>query len=175
MRTAKATQAVEVDRPAMLTLMAQIPEMSDIIISVFAARRRRQLDQGDGSLRLIGEDLDPAVHKVAEFASRNRIPYQSLSICSPEAEAIATSCGVDARSPAVIFGKDHVVENPTPLALARLLGLNLEFDDTEQVHVLIVGGGPAGVAAAVYAGAEGLRALVVEDIPVAAKYPSRHH
>src|SRR6202042_3913298 len=68
--------------------------------------------------------------------------------------------------PAVIFGRDVVVTEPTPDKIARLLGLNLDFPENEVFDVLIVGGGPAGVAAAVYAGAEGLRALVVEDVAI---------
>jgi len=66
MRAAQATRVIEVPREAMLTLMSRIPEMSDIIITVFAARRRRQLDAQDSSLRLIGEDEDRNVR-----ASRN--------------------------------------------------------------------------------------------------------
>ena len=67
--------------------MSQIPERSDIIITVFSARRRRQLDDHDSSLRLIGEDEDRDVRRIAEFANRNRIPYSSLPLRSPEAEA----------------------------------------------------------------------------------------
>jgi thioredoxin reductase (NADPH) len=166
MRAAKDTSVVEVDRARMLTLMAQTPEMSDIIIGVFSARRLRQLNEGDASLRLIGEDESPAIRRVAEFASRNRVPYRSVALGSVEAIAAARACGIDAAAPAVIFGRDHVVENPTPAAVARLLGLNLEFSESDRVDVLIVGGGPAGVAAGVYAGAEGLTALVVEDLAV---------
>ena len=66
----------------------------------------------------------------------------------------------------MIFGRDVVVTDPTPDKVARLLGLNLDFRDDETFDVLIVGGGPAGVAAGVYAGAEGLCALVVEDIAI---------
>ncbi|WP_439534913.1 FAD-dependent oxidoreductase [Polymorphobacter sp.] len=166
MRTAVDTRVIEVDRPAMLTLMAQIPEMSDIIIGVFAARRRRQLEAGDGSLRLIGEEISPAIARVAAFASRNRIPCRSLELGSDEARATATSCAIDPNQPAVIFGRDVVVTDPSPHAVARLLGMNLDLDPDEHVDVLIVGGGPAGVAAGVYAGAEGLKALVVEDIAI---------
>jgi thioredoxin reductase (NADPH) len=166
MRAARDTRVIEVERTAMLNLMSQVPEMSDIIIGVFAARRRRQLEAGDASLRLIGEDESPAIRRIAEFASRNRIPFQSLAIGSEEAVATANSCQITASQPAVIFGKDQVVADPSPAAIARLLGLNLDFGDDESVDVLIVGGGPAGVAAAVYAGAEGLRALVVEDISI---------
>src|SRR5450631_807575 len=166
MRAARDTRVIEVPREAMLTLMSQIPEMSDIIITVFSARRRRQLDDRDSSLRLIGEDEDRDIRRIAEFASRNRIPYSSLPLRSPEAEATAHSCSIAAGEPAVIFGRDAVVTNPTPDKVARLLGLNLDFRNDETFDVLIVGGGPAGVAAGVYAGAEGLCALVVEDIAI---------
>ncbi len=166
MRAVRDTRVIEVPRETMLTLMSQIPEMSDIIITVFSARRRRLLDERVSSLRLIGEDEDRDVRRIAEFASRNRIPYSSLPLYSPEAEATALSCSIDPAVPAVIFGRDVVVSNPTPDKVARLLGLNLDFRDDETFDVLIVGGGPAGVAAGVYAGAEGLCALVVEDVAI---------
>jgi thioredoxin reductase (NADPH) len=166
MRAVQDTRVIEVPREAMLTLMSQIPEMSDIIITVLSARRRRQLEERISSLRLIGEDNDRNVRRIAEFASRNHIPYISLPLGSPEAEASARRCSIDPAVPAVIFGRDFVVTEPTPDKVARLLGLNLDFGDDEVFDVLIVGGGPAGVAAGVYAGAEGLRALVVEDVAI---------
>jgi thioredoxin reductase (NADPH) len=166
MRAVRETRVIEVPRETMLTLMARIPEMSDIIITVFSARRRRQLDDRDSSLRLIGEDEDRNVRRIAEFANRNRIPYTSLLLGSTEAEATAISCSIDPNRPAVIFGRGVVVADPTPDKVARLLGLNLDFKDDESFDVLIVGGGPAGVAAGVYAGAEGLCALVVEDVAI---------
>ena len=166
LRTVRDTRVIDVPRDTMLTLMSRIPEMSDIIISVFSARRRRQLDERDSSLQLIGEDEDRDIRRIAAFASRNRIPYRSVALGSPEAEAIAASCSIAAAQPAVIFGRGVVVADPTPDKVARLLGLNLDFRDDEAFDVLIVGGGPAGVAAGVYAGAEGLRALVVEDTAI---------
>jgi len=166
MRAVRETRVIEVPREAMLKLMSEIPEMSDIIITVFSARRRRQLDDREGVLRLIGEEEDRDVRRIAEFASRNRIPYSSLPLRSPEAEATAQSCSIAPGEPAVIFGRNVVVTDPTPDKVARLLGLHLDFRNDEKFDVLIVGGGPAGVAAGVYAGAEGLCALVVEDIAI---------
>jgi thioredoxin reductase (NADPH) len=166
LRTARETRVIEVPREAMLTLMSRIPEMSDIIITVLSARRRRQLDDRDGSLRLIGEDEDRMVRRIAEFANRNRIPYTSVPLRSAEAEATARSCSITPGQPAVIFGRNVAITDPTPDKVARLLGLNLDFKDDALFDVLIVGGGPAGVAAGVYAGAEGLCALVVEDIAI---------
>src|ERR1700676_626313 len=64
MRAVQPTRVIEVPRDAMLTLMSQIPEMSDIIITVFSARRRRQLDDRYATLRLIGEDEERDVRRI---------------------------------------------------------------------------------------------------------------
>ncbi|WP_298686185.1 cyclic nucleotide-binding domain-containing thioredoxin-disulfide reductase [uncultured Sphingomonas sp.] len=166
MRAVRDTRMIVVPRRAMLRLMSDIPEMSDIVITVLAARRRRQLDAHDGSLVLIGEEVDRGVRRIADFASRNRLPYSSYPLGSAEADSVATSCAISADRPAVIFGRDNIVADPTPDKVARLLGLNRDLVDDEAFDLLIVGGGPAGVAAGVYAGAEGLGALVVEDIAI---------
>jgi thioredoxin reductase (NADPH) len=150
----------------MLALISQIPDMSDIIITVYAARRRRQIEQRDSALVLIGEELDRDVRRIAEFASRNRIPYSSFELGSAEANAVAATCSLAPGRPAVIFGRDEIVGDPTPDKVARLLGLHLDLVEDGDFDVLIVGGGPAGVAAGVYAGAEGLCALVTEDIAI---------
>lgn len=166
MRAAQPTRTVEVAREDMLALMSRTPEMSDIIISVFAARRRRQLEAGDSSLTLIGAEQSPEVQRIAIFADRNKIPFQCLDLESAEGRAALDSCGLAATSPAVIFGNDQVIADATPKKIARLLGLQGSGVGEETVDLLIVGGGPAGVAAAVYAGAEGLSALVIDDIAI---------
>ena len=165
LRAAVDTEVIEVPRETMLTLMSQIPEMSDIVISVLSARRRRQLDDQDSALVLIGEEHDRNIRRIAEFASRNRIPHTALALDSAAAAAMATSCAVTLNGPSVIFGRE-IVPDPTPEAVARLLGLNRDLAEDTVFDVLIVGGGPAGVAAGVYAGAEGLCALVIEDVAI---------
>ncbi|WP_333980598.1 NAD(P)/FAD-dependent oxidoreductase [Sphingomonas aerolata] len=66
----------------------------------------------------------------------------------------------------MVFGRDVVVSDPTPEKVARLLGLDQDVPEDEAFDVLIVGAGPAGVSAGVYAGAEGLRALVVDETAI---------
>ncbi|MES2904901.1 MAG: FAD-dependent oxidoreductase [Pseudomonadota bacterium] len=161
-----ATRTIEVERKTMLGLMANIPEMSDIVLTVYSVRRRRQVEEGDSALVLIGAEADPAVQTIAVFASRNRIPFQSHELGSDDGDEAALECKVDGKSPAVIFGKGEKIDDPTPLKVAQKLGLDFSPGDDEDIDLLIVGGGPAGVAAAVYAGAEGLRALVVEDLSI---------
>ncbi len=165
-RAAQDTRVIEVPRAEMLKLMAQIPEMSDIVITVLAARRRKQLETRNSSLVLIGEEADRNIRRIADFAARNRLPCASHLVDSPEGHAVASSCSADPSQPVVIFGKDTVITDPTPEKIAQLVGMHQELIEDEIVDVLIVGGGPAGVAAGVYAGAEGLSAVVVEDIAV---------
>lgn len=165
-RACRQTRALVVERPAMLRLMSEIPEMSDIIITVFAARRRRQLEDGNSSLSIIGAETDRGIRRIEAFASRNKIPFQSVSLGTPEADELAEACGIAPGTAAVVFGKNTVIDDPSPQKLALLLGLDHCLAEYDTVDVLIVGGGPAGVAAAVYAGAEGMSALLVEEIAV---------
>ncbi|MEO1542385.1 MAG: FAD-dependent oxidoreductase, partial [Pseudomonadota bacterium] len=98
---------------------------------------------------------------------RNKIPTRELALDSPEAKLIAERCGAPAPKPSVLFGSETLVEDATPHRIAELLGLDLAVGAKDEVvDVLIVGGGPSGVAAAVYAGAEGLSALLVEELAV---------
>ncbi len=158
-------RTLEIERAAMLALMSAVPELSDIVITVFAARVRRQLEQQNASLVLIGDDEDAAIGRLASFASRNRIPFQFHPRGSGAAGAIAAAAGIAPDRPAALWGAEPLAE-PTARALARRIGMQLPLAAQTQYDVLIVGGGPAGVAAAVYAGAEGLSALVVEDISI---------
>jgi thioredoxin reductase (NADPH) len=165
MRAAKPTRTLEAPREAMLDLMARVPELSDHLIQVFAARRRRQFELENSAIKIIGADRDPAVQRVGQFLMRNRIPFQSYDLDSNDDEALEL-CNLVDHKPAVFLADGEPLEEPTPGKVARAIGLDLDICSKREVDVLIVGGGPAGVAAAVYAGAEGLSALVIEDTAI---------
>ena len=165
MRAAKDTRTIEAPRRAMLELMAKVPELSDHVITVFSARRRRGFESRDSAIKIIGADRDAAVQRVERFLSRNRLPFQSFDLDSSEDEA-SRLCHLVDHEPAVLLGRDEKLDDPSPRAVARYLGLDLDVEEGMEADLLIVGGGPAGVAAAVYAGAEGLCALVIEDTAI---------
>ncbi len=162
MRAVKPTRTIEATREDMLALMGRVPELSDHIITVFVARRQRQFQAKNSSIKLIGADRDAQVQDVERFLSRNRVPFQSFDLDGGDDEAAAL-CRLSDHEPAVIFNQNHVIEDPCPRKVAQLLNLDLEADPETMFDLLIVGGGPGGVAAAVYAGSEGLCALLVED------------
>lgn len=165
MRAVVHTRTLEVPRLDMLDLMARVPELSDHIITVFAARRRLQFEVGASAIKLVGADRDGAIQACERFLARNRIPFRSFDLEGHEDEEVE-ACLIAGHSPAVILGKDRVLEEPSPRKLARELGLDLDVDGDTLFDLVIVGTGPAGVAAAVYAGSEGLCALAVEDTAI---------
>jgi thioredoxin reductase (NADPH) len=166
LRACKPTRVIEVDRDPLLAAMADSPELSDHLLTIFAARRRRQYEAGDSAVILIGAEADPAVARVESFLARNRIPFDSHELGTKDGTTAAEECSVDPTRPAVIFGRGDRIDDPTPLKVAQKLGLDLQLRCGDSVDLVIVGGGPAGVAAAVYAGAEGIEALLVEDLSI---------
>ena len=156
------TVTLEAPRGAMLELMSEVPEISDHVLTVFAARRRLQFEEGRSALTLVSADRDRNIEAIASFLSRNRIPFRSIEP-DDQSEDVGPILEVAEGRPAVVIGRDRKVDDPTPRSIARLLGLDMVSAEPEEFDLLIVGGGPAGIAAAVYAGAEGLKALVIED------------
>lgn len=165
MRAAVDTRVIEAPRAAMLELMGRVPELSDHIITVFAARRRRQFEARNDTIKVIGADRDPQVQAVERFLSRNRIPFQSYDMDATDRET-ATICSLMGHEPGVIVGANTRMVDPSPRQIAQYLGMDLGICSQRTYDLVIVGGGPAGVAAAVYAGSEGIEALVVEDTAV---------
>ena len=117
----------------------------------------------DVSARVIGHRFNPASHDARDFLARNRVPYQWLDVDrDAEARQLLTISGVDeSRLPIVLLRDGSTLTQPTTLELADRLGISrraeLDFYD-----LVIVGGGPAGLAAAVYGASEGLRTVLVE-------------
>ncbi|MEM6584677.1 MAG: FAD-dependent oxidoreductase [Pseudomonadota bacterium] len=165
MRAAVDTRVIEAPREGMLDLMSRVPELSDHLIHVFAARRRKQFELSNGAVKCVGADRDPDVQAVERFLSRNRIPFQSYDLDSNDTETLRV-CDLVDHKPGVYVGTHERLEDPTPRKVAQYLNLDLDICSQADYDLLIVGGGPAGVAAAVYAGSEGLNALVVEDTAI---------
>src|SRR5258707_15057772 len=102
MRAVSRTVTIEVAREAMLDLMARVPELSDHIIAVFAARRQHLIERRSSWIKVIGSDLDPDIQKVGALLSRNRIPFESFDLDGSDEEAMRLCKLVD-HKPAVIF------------------------------------------------------------------------
>lgn len=114
-------------------------------------------------LRVIGHRWSPKIHEIKDFLARNLIPYQWLNVeQSKEATHMLEHLGLDHKKlPVVIFPNGSFLTNPTVLQIAEKLNLRVHAEQPFY-DLIIVGSGPAGLAAGVYGASEGLRTLIVE-------------
>ncbi|MGQ0803784.1 MAG: FAD-dependent oxidoreductase [Actinomycetota bacterium] len=112
---------------------------------------------------VVADPLSPRAHELRDLLTRNGVPYAFHPNDSPEGRARLEEVGhAGTREPVVILLNGRVLVDPSNTELARGYGVMTEFHGTRELDVVVVGAGPAGLAAAVYASSEGLSALVVE-------------
>lgn len=116
-----------------------------------------------GGVRVIGHRFSKESHDLRDFLARNRVPARWLDVeRDSEARELLTVAGVDAAGlPVALLEDGSVLERPSVLELAERLGVAVQ-PLAEHYDLVIVGGGPAGLAAAVYGASEGLRTVMVE-------------
>ncbi|MEN1785647.1 MAG: FAD-dependent oxidoreductase [Bacteroidota bacterium] len=114
-------------------------------------------------LKVLGYPFSPNTHYIKDFLAGNMFPYRFLNIETDEAaQTLAQSNHLESKDyPAVVFEDGSILKNPKLTAVASKLGLNLKAREA-LYDVIIVGAGPAGLAAAVYGGSEGLRTLLID-------------
>jgi thioredoxin reductase (NADPH) len=143
-------------------------ELSDVVLSALDARRTMLKRMGEGGLVLAGDD-DRDLHRLQDFAERNQIPYRTVVRSDVTAwSELAATCTLPETGSAVVTGGRQVLPSPSTRDLATALGIDLwglEGGDT-SCELLVVGAGPAGLAAAVYGASEGLDVVVVEDVAI---------
>jgi thioredoxin reductase (NADPH) len=148
------------------TIMAEEPDLSELILRAFLFRHSRLINLGSGPV-LVGSRFDTDTHRLLEVLARNRLSSKWLELeGSPEAEALLRELDVPiAELPIVILPGGSLLRNPSNLSLLDALGLaDAPVEDRSEVcDLLVVGGGPAGLAAAVYGASEGLTTTLAED------------
>lgn len=153
---------IAVEREALRQLLFEDSALSDLLLSAFV-ERREQLQQRQGiGVEIVGPHESPETRRLLEFARRIRTPYVWLD---PEEDegAAARLEGLPADEiPLVRLPGGIELHRPTNGELSRALGIGRELAPREEVDLLVVGGGPAGLGAAVYGASEGLDTLVVE-------------
>jgi thioredoxin reductase (NADPH) len=145
-------------------LMNRDPELGDIILSAFIARRDilREAPNFTG-LRVIGSCYSADTNRIRELLSKNRILFTWLDVeTDPQVEQLLKRLGMAvADSPIVAWGRKLILRNPSNEELANVLGIRQPIKQ-DIYDLVIVGAGPAGLAASVYASSEGLSTLVLE-------------
>jgi thioredoxin reductase (NADPH) len=147
--------------------LAQVdPEIGDLLLQAFAARRLMQIQRRQGTLMLIGSQDAPALQRVLIYAERNRIPYRWIDPADPGQRGEIPPIAAGGEGVKVVVRARHVLIEPSVAEVAQALGLDLSVSDRAPADLIIVGAGPAGLSAAVYGASEGLRTILLDDVAI---------
>ncbi len=164
--TAVATEPmryIAVDREVLRRLLFEDGSLSDLLLSAFIQRRELlQQRQGVG-IEIIGPRDSVETRRLLEFARRMRLPHFWVDPAKSDEAAALLERAVPGDAPLVRLPGGTELWRPSNGDLSRALGIGLGLAPREEVDLLVVGGGPAGLGAAVYGASEGLDTLVVES------------
>jgi thioredoxin reductase (NADPH) len=156
---------IAVDRDVLRSLLYEDGPLGDVVLSAFIARREAlQQVQGLG-LEIIGPHSSKATMRMLDFARSNRLPLTWRDPArADDPAAAALVAGLDeARLPLIRLPGGAELQGPSPGQVSRALGIGRELAPREEVDLLVVGAGPAGLGAAVYGASEGLDTLVIDS------------
>jgi thioredoxin reductase (NADPH) len=164
--TAVVTQPlryVAVDREVLRRLLFEDGSLSDLLLTAFIERRELlQREQGVG-IEIFGSRESAETRHLLDFARRQRLPHSWLSPEESEEAAAVLADLAPEEIPLVRLPGGAELRRPSNGQLSRALGVGRELEQREEVDLIVVGGGPAGLGAAVYGASEGLDTLVVES------------
>jgi thioredoxin reductase (NADPH) len=159
-----AGEVVQVPVDALRSLVSGNEELSNMILRAFLARREILINIGAG-VKLVGSRYSQCTHRLREFLARNRMPFQWMDLeADDEADALLAALAVDPSETPVVISGDDVLRNPSNADVAKLLGFGSRGARPPMCDLVIVGAGPAGLAAAVYGASEGLDTQVIDKI-----------
>lgn len=145
-------------------IISRSPVLGDRIVQAFIARRQLLAEQDTFSgPRVIGSGHSRDTLRIRQFLAKNQVPFATLDLeQDPAVKTLIERLGVaEAETPIVALGRDHVLRNPSNAELAAALGIRHRLE-RKVYDLVVVGAGPAGLAAAVYGASEGLDTLVLE-------------
>ncbi len=164
-RAGEAGEVIEVDHEQLLELVQTDADLSEIFMRAFLLRRARLIATGIGDVVLIGSIHSQETLRIQEFLTRNSHPYQYIDLDRDTGvqELLDRFRVAVTDIPVIICRGEVVLRNPSNRDIADCLGFNEPIDQAQMHHAVIVGAGPSGLAAAVYAASEGLDVLVLES------------
>ncbi|MGN6255669.1 MAG: FAD-dependent oxidoreductase [Solirubrobacterales bacterium] len=159
----KPMRYVAVEREELRKLLLEDAFLSDILLPAFVQRRELLQERQGIGVEIVGPRDSAATRQLVDFAKRQRLPFTWIDPAEDERAARMLEGAEPAEIPIVRLPGGTELRGPSDGELSRALGIGLELAPQEEVDLLVVGGGPAGLGAAVYGASEGLDTLVVES------------
>jgi thioredoxin reductase (NADPH) len=159
-------EALVLSRDQLQAVVAANQQLGDVLLTAFIARRAILIGLGSG-LRLIGSHLSPDSRRLREFLTRNRIPHRFVDVeVDEEAELLLRRLSVAAGETPLVIRGTKLMRNPSNLEVAAALNLVPKTTPDRVFDAIVVGAGPAGLGAAVYAASEGLSTALVDSVAI---------
>ncbi|MEA2224892.1 MAG: thioredoxin reductase [Solirubrobacteraceae bacterium] len=153
---------VPVDR--LRALLSHDSALGDLLLRAYFLRRELLIGLGAG-FRIIGSSFSPDARRLREFVARNRLPHRWIDLEQDAgAEALLREVGVAPQETPVVIWRGEVMRNPSNAELARAVGLSSTPSERTLCDLLVVGSGPAGLAASVYGASEGLDTVTLDAL-----------
>ena len=162
-RAATAAEVLRIGRDRFREYVSAEPDIGDIIMRAVILRRMGLIQRVQAGVAIVGSERSADTLRLEQFLSRNGYPYRLVDVDSdPEGDELLQSFSVSASETPVVVSGERVYRNPSVSELADALGIAEEVNPTTIFDLAVVGAGPAGLAAAVYAASEGLSTIVIE-------------
>ena len=163
-RVREGGEAIVLSRDALESLIGRNQQLGDLILTAFIARRAILIDTGSG-VRLIGSSLSEETRRLREFLTRNRVPHSLIDLeDDQQAERFLRELSVSPNDLPLLVRGSTVLRKPTNLEAANALNLRHAKTSESAWDAVVVGAGPGGLGAAVYAGSEGLETVLVDAV-----------
>jgi thioredoxin reductase (NADPH) len=164
-RVREEGEVLAIDSEHLRSIVQTDAELSEIFMRAFILRRVGLIASKSGDVILIGSSHSAGTLRLQQFLTRNAFPYVSIDVeRDPSAQALLDRFRVSADDiPVVLCRGETMLKNPSNGELAACLGMNPQIDDSKVRDLVVIGAGPAGLAAAVYGASEGLDVLVIES------------
>ncbi len=163
-RTRGRTRVIEVTRERLRELISSEADLGETILLSFILRRMRMIAEHHSNIILIGSSAQRDTVRIRTFLTRNGVPHEVEDVdATDDMQACLRAKGVTADALPVLICDGNVRTQPSNREIAECLGFDAELVTGAQFDVAVVGAGPAGLAAAVYAASEGLRVVVIES------------
>jgi thioredoxin reductase (NADPH) len=165
LRVDQPGEVIELNREQLLALVQTDAELSEILMRAFILRHLELIARDVGGVVVIGSTYNAGTLRIREFLTRNGHPFHFIDLDrDTDAQELLDRFHVSvADIPVLICGVETVLRNPTNAQIADCLGFNERVDEARVNDLVVVGAGPAGLAAAVYGASEGLNVLVLES------------
>jgi thioredoxin reductase (NADPH) len=164
---AEQSEILQIPAARLRRALAEIPSVSETIVNALIMRRKRlQRDREFTGLRILADRDSREGHQLDDFLDKNHYPHRVIDAASEQGQALAQRMNLDSRDlPALITPGGMPLRHPSLREVARVAGLLRPLEDKDEIlsDLAIVGAGPAGLGAAVYAASEGLNTVVLES------------